>query len=665
MVLLVGLLACEPEQDDTGPASEEAHYWDGVSVPLDPFRAMLDVAVETAPGGHLAAISAIPGMAAWPQRAGGAAVLDARYRLADELSCLDGTPFVDVVDGVDRHGRCAIGLVELDRTHLAPGDTVLAVVDEPEASRLTVLLDSGRVRSANTDLLVGNPFDWLRLGEETALIASDGTAPTLLAGDGAGGWFGAAGLWLVHWGGGGQVLAEVALIEPTTLLVASGAHAWASARAGLTRDDGLEVAISGVRGMVGDGAGGVLAVGADGVVAFGPDGTRGESVPLSGATGPIARDGRSGRLYVAVDDGIAVLSEGVEVARYPLAEVSDVAVNASSEISVLDAAGVVHVFVDETSLLGAPPLNAWVATFIENPRQVATIVDCSGSEEGMVERLDRAVANRAWLDDVPATVALAVSPASAAHAKRCKVTDELVAVTTGARVQPGVLFHDPPDCTDQSCLDAGVAADLKLVTDLGIAPQWMSGAAGWDTGGDWVLALAAADMPSVHAFVGLTALPTIGYDDPRAKDALPWAGEAAAAPWRVVDASSAGVDDPAGVLTLLPGSTMSVFNLAGCPGLLQAECRLLALGGGDTVKAEDLAVVDLLLHRAAAHRDENGGDTWYFHLPALEEFDYTDGCSVEGDRWTGDACEASLLQEWLVDVQERLVMGGVVAWSAP
>lgn len=665
MVLLVGLFACETVPEDSGPAAEEVHYWDGLLVPLDPFRAMLDVQADTVPAGKLTPIAAIPALAAWPQREGGAALFDARYRLADEFSCLDAGVFVDVLDGADRHGRCADGLVELDRTHLAPGEAVLAVVDEPASSRLTVLMEGGRIRSANTDLLVGNPFDWLRLGEEQVLLASDGTPPTLLVSDDAGGWFGVAGMRLVRWNEAGEVVSEITLPEPAGELVLSGGHVWASTRGGLTRDDGVSTGLSGVRGMVGDGSGGVVAVVTDLVVVVDPDGALGVAITLSGATGPIARDIRSGRLYVVVEEGIAVVSEGEEVARYAVEEVSDVAVNGSSEISVLGAEGIVHVFVDESALSGAPPLQAWVATFVENPRQVATIVDCSGTEEGMVERLDRAVANREWLDDVPATVALAVSPASAAHAKRCKVTDELLAVTTGSRVTPGVLFHDPPDCSDQSCLDAGVAADLKLITDLDIAPQWMSGAAGWDTGGDWVLALAAQDMPAVHGFVGLTALPTIGYDDPRAKDSLPWAGEAEAAPWRAANANNTGVDDPEGVLTLLPGSTMSVFNLAGCPGLLQAECRLLALGGGDTVAAEDVAVADLLLHRAAAHRGESGDDTWYFHLPAIEEFDYTDGCSRDADRWTGEACEAGVLQGWLVDVHARLVRSGVVEWGAP
>ncbi|GDX78356.1 hypothetical protein LBMAG42_01670 [Deltaproteobacteria bacterium] len=665
MVLLVGLLACETEPADSGPAAEEAHYWDGLEVPLDPFRLMLEVQVDTSPAAHLASISTVPLLAAWPQREGGAALLDARYRLADDFSCLDAAPFVDVLDGADRHGRCAEGLVELDRTHLANRETILAVVDEPAMSRLSVLLEGGRVRSANTDLLTGNPFDWLRLCEDEVLLASDGVPATLLVADGAGGWFGVAGSWLVRWDGAGAVVSELPLPEASAALVASGGRAWASSRTGLVRDDGIFADLVGVRGMVSDGGGGVFAVVQDAALAVGADGALGDPVPVTGATGPIARDERSGRLYVAVDEGIAVVSGGAEIDRYAVEGVIDVAVNGSSEISVLDASGAVHVFVDETSLSGPTPLRAWVATFIENPRQVATIVDCSGTDEGMVERLDRAIANRSWLDDVPASVALAVSPASAAHAKRCKVTDELVEVTTGGRVTPGVLFHDPPDCSDQRCLDAGVAADLKLITELGIAPQWMSGAAGWDAGGDWVLALAALDMPAVHAFVGLTALPTIGYDDPRAKDALPWAGEAEVAPWRARDATTAGVDDPEGVLALLPGSTMSVFNLAGCPGLLQAECRLLALGGGDAVAEDDLAVADLLLHRAAAHRSESGGDTWYFHLPAIEEFDYTDGCSHDGDRWTGEGCEAGLLQGWLVDVQERLVMAEVVAWSAP
>jgi hypothetical protein len=392
----------------------------------------------------------------------------------------------------------------------------------------------------------------------------------------------------------------------------------------------------------------------------------GAAVAVAGAAGPVAADARTGKVYVLTDDAVVVLQGGAEVLRAAVTAPVAVAVNGSSEVSVLGADGRVHVYVDETALGDAPPLSAWIATFFENPRQVASKVDCSGDDEGMEERVARALANRDFFHDIPATVALGVSPAAAAHAKRCKVTDALVSLFDDPRLEPGVLFHDPPDCTDQDCVDAAVADDLAELTALDLHPEWISGAAGWETGaGDWVRALASLDMPARHAFVGLSALPDISMDDPRAKDALPWAGEAEASPWRASSAADAGTDTPGGGLLLIPGNTQAAFNLGACPGALQVECRLLDLGGGDTLDADDLAVADLLLHRAAVHRSEAGGDTWYMHLPAIETYAYTEGCSTTDRAWSGEGCQAALLQAWAFDVQARLVRAGAVRWGLP
>ena len=653
------LSACDSPPGESASDPPEDHYWDGVTVPLDPFRERIAVHLDAYSTAQLTAISLLPALAVTPV-GGGALLLDARYRMAETYSCLDPSPFTDVVDGVDRHGRCAEGEVDLDRTHL--GEGVLSVVDEPASSRISVLQSGGRVRSATTDLLVGNPFDWLRLGEGVVL---SGDPPTRLATDGAGGWFGTAGLILGHWGEDGERLSELPLSESATGLVASDGFVWVATASGLVRNDGVAAEVPGVLGMAAGPGGGVWVVTADLLAFVDGEGERSSEIAVEGAVGPVAVDSRTFHAYVAVQGGVAVVAAADDIVIYNGVQPVDIAVNGSSEISVLGLDGTLRVYLDETASIEGPPLQAWLTTFIENPRQVATLVACAGSEEGMVERMDRAAANREWLDDVPARIALAVSPAAAAHAKRCAVGEELAALASGDRIATGVLFHDPPDCEDQSCLNAGVAENLALVTDLGLNPTWMSGAAGWDTRGDWVLALAGLDLPAVHAFLGLTALPEVGYDDPRAKDALPWSGESGTAPWLAASASTAGDHDPEGVLRMRPGSTLSIFNLADCPGLLQAECRIVGLGGGDTVTDDDLAVADLLLHRAAAHRAPDPDSSWYVHLPAIETFDYTETCVRTEDLWSGEACEAAKIQAWLVDVQERLVMGGVVEWAEP
>ena len=90
------------------------------------------------------------------------------------------------------------------------------------------------------------------------------------------------------------------------------------------------------------------------------------------------------------------------------------------------------------------------------------------------------------------------------------------------------------------------------------------------------------------------------------------------------------------------------------------------VGGGSVIDADDVAVADLLLHRAAGRRESSGASTWYFHLPAIEEFSYVEGCTrSEAGSWSGSGCQAEPLQGWLYDVHARLVNAGVVRWGCP
>ena len=662
------LLACESASTDSVDGSPDAapDPWDGATAPLDPFRERLVVSVGTTTTARLASISRVPALAVWPQQTGGAALLDARYRLGDGPGCLDTTLFPDAVDGVDRQGACPPGEVELDRTHLAPADEVLQVVDDPDGRRVAVLLSGGRLGLANADLDAGNPWDWLRLDVSGALVTDLGEVPTaILPLDG--GWWGLVDASLVRWNAEREVEVTLPLSGTGRFLAAGGSTAWVATETGVENPEGVVVEVADARGLAADGEGGVWVVSVvDSTVRHvDHDGSVDVEVAVGQLRGAVAPDPRTGRVYVVVDDGVAVLDGGVEAARYTIPGAIDVVVNGSSEIAVLDDAGRVHVHLDETSLRGPPPLSAWIAAFLENPRAEASVVECEGSEDSMQERAGRASRNRAFLEDVPAVTALAVSPPVALHGKRCKVDEALAAVLAGPRLEPGVLFHDPPDCADQACLDAALAEELDELGSLVAEPRFTAGAAGWETGGDWVAGLVDVGLVR-HAFLGLSALPEIAMTDPRAKDALPWEGERSATPWRTSSAAAAGDDDPDGALLLVPGSTLAVFNMSGCAGALQAECRLMDLGGGEVVDDVDLAVADILLHRAAAHRGDAGRDTWYFHLPALEEHDYTSGCAQgEGRIWTGEACEAARLQAWLLDVHARLVEADVVRWGRP
>ncbi len=664
MPLLLVLAACDPAAE-SGASEQAPPFWDSLHEDLDPFRELLAVPVGSG-SRRMLPVSGAPSLAVWPGNRGGVALLDGRYRLDDAPRCLDPAPFPNANDGADRQGACAAGEVELDRTGLAVGEEVVDVADDPAGKQLFVLLRDGSVRKANTDLLRGNPFDYLRLQSVGVLVLAGGGEPERFVALPSGGWAAAAGQEVAWFDELGGRTASATLAGAVEALVWSGESLWAVTATGAGPVGGPEEACSASVGITPDGEGGVwMACGERGLVLH-VDSSGGvlSSVEVALLVGPIARHPVSGALYAATEQGVAELRGGVEVAQHAVGRPDAIVVNGVGEVSVL-VGGSVSVFVDETALSGRPPLSAWVAAFVENPRAVASRVECSGAEDGMEERAERAVGNRALFDDVPPVIALAVSPAVASHARRCKVSAEFSAVAEGDRVEPGVLFHDPPECSEQGCLDDAILAELEVLADLDVSPRFAAGAAGWETGGDWVVALEAAGLDR-HAFVGLSAFPEVGIDDPRGKDAAPWSGEAEPRPWRTSSAEGAAEHDAAGGFLLVPGSTLAIFNSADCAGALQAECRMLGLGGGSTIEADDIAVADLLLHRAAAQRGTDGISTWYFHLPAVEEFSYLEGCTRGSDgRWSGEGCEAELLQSWLVGVHARLVNNGVLRWGSP
>lgn len=665
MLPLLLLAACAPADDSAAAGAAPPPPWADLQADLDPFRAMLSVSVG-ADARHLAAVAGAPSLAVWPGPRGGAALLDGRYRLDASARCLDPAPFPRLADGVDRQGGCPEGEVELDRTGLGVGREVLDVADDPVGQTVSVLFAGGEVLVASTELLERNPLDWLRLRPGVTLELVSGEAPERLAALPGGGWVAAAGREVATFDALGARFDSIELVDEVAALVVSGGEVWAATSGGAVSLGGAGLACVGGAGLAADGAGGVwVSCPADARVSHvDAIGVVQEEVAVAGLVGAAALNGETGVVYAAVEEGVAELRGGAEVARHAVGRPDALVVNSVGELSVLSA-GSVGVYVDETALVGRPPLSMWVAAFVENPRAEASRVACSGADDGMEERAARALDNRALLDDLPPLVALAVSPPVAAHARRCKVADELAEAMRGPRIEVGALFHDPPDCADQDCLDAAVADEVAALADLDVSPRFAAGAAGWETGGDWVLAVQRAGIDR-HAFVGLSALPEVGIDDPRGKEAAPWSGEAASLPWRTASAEVTLDDDPGGGFVLIPGSTLAIFNAADCAGVLQAECRMVGAGGGSVIDAEDVAVADLLLHRAVGRRGNSGESTWYFHLPAIEEFSYVEGCTrSDAGRWSGSGCQAEPLQGWLYDVHARLVNAGVVRWGCP
>ena len=118
-------------------------------------------------------------------------------------------------------------------------------------------------------------------------------------------------------------------------------------------------------------------------------------------------------------------------------------------------------------------------------------------------------------------------------------------------------------------------------------------------------------------------------------------------------------------IAILPGDNIPAFNLGGCANLWLYECHPLGRGSGHEISDEDIASLDLLLHRAIASTSDSGAHTWNFHLPDIALYDYTDGCTESDDRWVGEHCEAGRLQTWLIDVHQRFVLNDRATWTGP
>ncbi len=642
-------------------------------MPLDPFAPVLsasfDLAAGTAPA-RLLAVPLLPTVAGLDTGTGTLLVMDARYRHGGAARCvpLFDTPLPD--DDVERRGRCDAESFEVQRGSLAASVPYLAAATDPARGRLLALDARGWWWTANVDLDVGDAADWVRplqagvdpvFGEVAAEGGVEGSGLLAVSNDGAIAAVFGATVWT--WEG---------LDAPgagTPLPAAAQDLAWLGETLVLATAEGVQLAPDAPAVDVGGAAARVAVHGATvwvtvpdvgSLVALDATGAIEAEVAVSGLTGPLSVDPQ-GRVWVAVDDGVAVIADGAEVARHAGDAPLDLVAQPSGEVALLRADGRVDVHFDETAIPDGAPLGVAVAAFFENPRKQTDDLICRGEAPNLRDYLDSVSANRDWLDDVPATVLLGVTPGVARRAIRCVLEEELLALTTGDRIETGVLFHEAPDCEadDQDCVDAHVAREFAALQGVPLAPTWTSGASAWDLDGtDWIAAVNASGAPGKHLFYGQAASPDVSNLDLRAKEPLPWAGTA---PPTATFAVSSDSEMPA-----YPGMPISAFLLGSCENLLSVECGRVDAGGSATFDDADFEVLSLLLRRALYLRSADGPDTWYFHLPALELYDYSAGCSrSDVGIWSGEACQAALLQGWLFDVHARFVAADVAEWTLP
>lgn len=648
-------------------------------VPLNPFRELIDTSL----GDAVAPVAIVSGQTrpfalVLDPSAGRVHVLDSRYHHRGARDCVRITDWEDLA-GSTHQGRCDSGEVEVGWGRMKPSATPVAVAIDETRLVVGVLGVDRRLYEASADATTGNPFDFMRLDDGSRLDLPMKPAPgsTLLAIDDGEVWVGQ----------GSEVHRFAADGAPIDSLPVYGTIRGMAVVAGVpwVATD-LEVR-AGDR-QVDDEGGADVAVGGEDVwvsrpdhaelVHFHADGSQ-TRVSVEGLTGPIAVDPSSGRVYAAVGQGVAVVDGEAEVARYDTAHtVVDLGLNPAHEIQVIEADGSVVVYVDETALSdvvedGAPPVDLAIAAFVEQPRDAEHEFPChQGRARGSLEEVvQTALANRKLLADLPSTVALGIIPHAARRIDECGLTDEFRPVWDAPRTEPGILFHAQPDCTtggpvDQSCYDDWFSSTIDDWETLGARSGWSSGLGSHgDSGLDWVGGLKRAGMPDRYLFYGMTLLSGIDHDsDPRAKDPWPLDLASLSAAWRANSAGEAATGSTSGWLVLYPGDNVPVYILGGCADEFVAECQRAKRGGGTAIDDGDIAVLDLLLHRALAAPSAGGPRSFTFHLPDIGTYDYTAGCTVEGRVWSGD-CSGARLQRWAFDVQQRFVLGGLAHWTLP
>lgn len=657
---LLAALACNRSEPEGEPATTP-DPWEALEpVALDPFReiASASLAAETAP----ASLRTLPERSLSFVLSGGVVLaLDARYHHDPSGRCVDASGWPELLDATAQ-GACPEGSAWTQRGKLATAAPIVSFAVDRASLRLALLTDKGGLGLADADVLSGDPLDLLRPGEVVSLETGPLSEATVSAMEGEDLWVAdGASLWRLD-PSGGAIQETHALPGEAQALLLRESRPWVLTSAGLWADgetltEPLGLALAATDDTVWVGA-------EDGLWQVDTEQLEVEFISVPGATGPLTVDEATGRVWAATSAGLASLQDGL-LTQHNTDPVSDLAMNSAGELVALGEAGQIRVYVDETSLTGAEPLDLLIAAFIERPRGPKDSAPCTGETESVAAFAATAADNAAVLADQPLPVALGLTPNFARRARACEVIDVVAPLLSASNTEPGVLFHAlAEDCTDQACLADFLASEAAELTALGLDPTWASGLAPQDALSlDWVLALDQAGGPGRYLFFGLSTLPEITGEDPRAKDAWPLAAGERASAWRVGSAETVAEHDPSGSLSVYPGDNTPLFNLGNCPNLLLEECHLSNMGGGTEINADDVSTLALLLHRAVAERD--GVSTFTFHLPDLGVYDYTQGCTVTDRVWSGEGCEAALLQAFGFDVVQRYVANGLVRLRLP
>lgn len=598
-------------------------------------------------------------------------VLDQRYQNTADSQCIDTILWPELDDDPARQGDCKEGETESSRGIFAPEAGVLAVAADSPRRALWTLDGQGTLYRADVDVFSGNPLDFGQMFPvaNVALPGKGGVATLRVLDDGS--LLLARGAGYVILSDAGLVLDEHTTNGEITDVVVDGADVWLLTTQGVVHDGQIWDPAGFAPRAVPDGAGGLhLTVPSrDALVHIVLDGDEFSATEqtIVGLTGPLARDAETGRIVAAIDPGLVLVEPDGAVQVVSDDRIVDVASGPPHETVLLLASGAVAVHYDQQALTGPEPLGVWMSAMAENPRSSPTEVACAGEEDSLDVLFENGLRNTQMLASQPMPVALGLTPALTRRARQCGAGAAYPLLWGDDRVETGVLFHDVPDgCSGENqCYTAFIEDEASAVSRLGSDVSWVGGLDGhYDQGYDWVAGTLAAGVTDRVQFFGLGILPEISQSDPRNKEPHPYeVGEAPTA--RFVDSASDLSPRDDGLLWL-QGNTVSAYSLGGCGNLFINECKLLNRGGRAEFSTQDIAVLDLLLHRALAARSEAGPDTWFLHMPAVGLYDYTDGCDVDVDGfYTGEDCEAALIQTWTLAVHQRFVSEGLIRWMLP
>lgn len=338
----------------------------------------------------------------------------------------------------------------------------------------------------------------------------------------------------------------------------------------------------------------------------------------------------------------------------------DIDSNDANEVVVLHNGNEFSAFTDETATANGEPLQTWISTFMERPRNANDSVTCNELER----MLDRAQGNVEWLNTLPAAVALGVTPSHMARAMECNLErhhDEWF-----ENMDVGALFHHLPDeCAgDMECHTQWLMDSLESFER---PVSWASGlGTHTELGIDWVQSLIQTQAVDRYAFLGLGSRPDIPHNsDLRGKDA--WSeplGEQSRV-WYADTLESLTHPSTEIGLAILPGDTIPAFNAGRCENLWLYECHPLGRGAGNEISDTDIESLNILFHRAMAGTNQPGTHTWNFHLPDIGVYTYTDGCEPEHPDGSTMSCEASRVEAWILDLHQRFALNDRLIWVGP